>query len=114
MNWLKNVVIDVAITAVIAIWAFTGPEWAWWVIAIYTPLLFVIKVTALTSGLSKVSAQTKDATPTWVYHVIYAANLVLLLIGEWWIAAAAWAIIWVMSAAYEQKKIVVMKPSKKG
>ena len=111
MNWLKNVLLDIAVTAVIAIWLFYGSTWAYWIVLIYTPLLVVLKVVALSSGISQATAQKKDATPVWFYHVIYATNLILLLVGKWWVMAAAWACIWVLSA-YLQSRTVARKTAK--
>lgn len=113
MNWIKNVILDIAVTGVITIWVFTGPEWAYWVILIYTPLLLLLKLTTVSSGLSKVAALAGDATPNWFYHLIYAANLILLLVGEWWVVAGGWAIIWVLSVVQESKKASYKTSSKK-
>ena len=87
MNWIKNVILDIAMTGVITNWVSTGPEWAYWVILIYTPLLLLLKLTTVSSGLSKVAALAGDATPNWFYHLFDAANLVALMFGEWWVGA---------------------------
>ncbi len=113
MNWIKNVVLDIAVTIVIAVWVFTRPEWAYWVIVIYTPLLLLLKLTTVSSGLSKVAALAGDTTPNWFYHVVYASNVILLFIGEWWIVGAGWAIIWLMSMIQESKKASYKTGSKK-
>ena len=108
MAWLKNVILDLAVTAVIAVWLITSAQWAYWVVLIYTPLLVLLKVIGLSGGVAQAAAQRKDETPVWFYHLIYAANLMLLLTGRWWIMAAAWAAIWVLSA-YQQSRTVARK-----
>lgn len=103
MNWLKNVILDVAVTAVIATWVFSGSEWAYWIIAVYSPFLLLMKLMALSGGVSRLAEQGADTTPVWFYHVIYASNLILLLAGEWWLVAAFWAAIWILSAVQESR-----------
>ena len=108
MTWIKNAVIDIAITAVIGVFAFNGATWSWWIIAIYTPLMVLLKLFAL-SGAAAAVKQKSDQVPTWFYHFLYAANLVLLLMSEFYWAAAGWAVIWVLSVVVESKS----RPSKK-
>jgi large-conductance mechanosensitive channel len=108
MTWIKNAVIDIAITAVIGVFAFTAATWSWWIIAIYTPLMVLLKLFAL-SGAATAVKQKADQVPTWFYHVLYAANLVFLLIGVFYWAAAGWAAIWILSVVVESKN----RPSKK-
>ncbi len=108
MSWIKNAIIDIAITVVIAVFAFTGVTWSWWIIAIYTPLMVLLKLFAL-SGAATAVKQKSDQVPTWFYHLLYGANLVLLLVGLFYWAAAGWAVIWVLSVVAESKS----RPSKK-
>ncbi|TDI74841.1 MAG: hypothetical protein E2O84_05195 [Bacteroidetes bacterium] len=112
MDWLKNVLLDIAITALIAIWLFFDNTLAYWAIVIYTPLLLLLKIVALSSGLSQVAAQKSDSTPTWFYHTIYAINLILLLVGSWYLVAGGWAAIWILSA-YQESRTVARKTAKK-
>jgi len=116
MGWIKNVVLDLVVTAIVAWWVFSAAEWAYWVILVYTPLMVVLKLVGLSSGVSMAAAQTKDAAPLWFFHVVYAVNLILLLVGKWWLMVAGWAIIWVLSAIGEARKPAVRKPGdgKKG
>lgn len=103
MTWIKNVLIDIAVTAVIAAHAFTDFTWTWWVIAIYTPLMVLLKFFAL-SGAANAVQQKADGVPVWFYHVLYAANLILLLMAPFYEAAAGWAIIWVLSVVVESRR----------
>ncbi|PIQ62582.1 MAG: hypothetical protein COV99_05575 [Bacteroidetes bacterium CG12_big_fil_rev_8_21_14_0_65_60_17] len=99
MAWIKHVILDLVILAVLAAWTLTGAVWMWWVIAIYTPLLVVLKVAALTMGVSTaVKAKGGDQAPDWFFHVVYGLSLVLMLVAGNMYFAAAWALIWVLSA----------------
>ncbi|NBW93758.1 MAG: hypothetical protein EBR20_05245 [Bacteroidetes bacterium] len=102
MSWIKNSVIDVAVTVVIGVFAFTGASWAWWIIAIYTPLMVLLKVFAL-SGAAAIVQQKADEVPIWFYHGLYGANLGLLLMGSFYWAAAGWAVIWVLSVVADSR-----------
>jgi hypothetical protein len=108
MAWIKNAIIDLGITVVIAVLAFTGVSWAWWIVAIYTPLMVLLKVFGLSTAAAAVQQKASDV-PTWFYHVLYGSNLILLLVAVFYWAAAGWAVIWVLSVVAESKR----RPSKK-
>jgi len=103
MVWLKNAVIDLAITAVIAMLYFTGAQWAWWVVAIYTPLMVLLKLFAL-SGVAAAVQRKADDVPIWFYHVLFAANVILLLLTPFYYAVAGWIVIWVLSVVAESRR----------
>jgi len=103
MSWIKNALVDMAVTLVMAVFAFTGASWSWWIIAIYTPLMVVLKLFGL-SGAAAVVKQKPDEVPVWMYHVLYGANLMLLLVGAFYLAAAGWALIWVLSVVAEIRR----------
>lgn len=103
MNWIKNAIIDIAVTIVIGVYAFTGATWGWWIIAIYTPLMLLLKVFGLSSAATAVQQKASDV-PAWFYHLLYAANLVLLLRAEFYWAAAGWAAIWILSVVAEARR----------
>ncbi len=103
MAWLKNVLIDVLVTIVIGIYAFQTAEWGYWIITIYTPLMLLLKVAAVASGVTKKVKKDPNAAPDWFYHVLYAVNLLLLLYTGWWIMAGGWAAIWLLSAIQAAK-----------
>lgn len=108
MSWIKNTVVDIAITVVIAMYALMLPVWAWWIIAIYTPLMVLLKVFALSGAANAVQRKASDV-PSWFYHVLYAANVGLLLYASFLYAAIGWAVIWILSAMAEAKN----KPKKR-
>ena len=102
MSWIKNALIDLAVTAVIAIFAFNGATWGWWVIAIYTPLMVLLKVFAL-SGAATAVQRKADDVPAWFYHVLYGANVILLFVAAFNYAAFGWIAIWLLSVVAESR-----------
>lgn len=108
MAWIKNAIIDLGVTAVIAVYAFTGATWAWWIIAIYTPLMVLLKVFGLSSAAAAVQQKASDV-PSWFYHILFAANVVLLLRVLFYWAVAGWVVIWILSVVAEARR----RPSKK-
>lgn len=101
MKWLRNVVVDLVATLVILMWVVQGWDWAGWAVWIYTPLMLVLKIAALTLGRLLGRANRGDV-PAWFYHFVYAANVALLGYGAQyvsgrWILAAMWVAIWALS-----------------
>ncbi len=106
MSWIKNVVVDLAVTLLIALVAAFGLYWAEVVVWIYTPLMLALKVFALFAGRLTALSKGRGAAepPPWFFHVLYALNVVLLLIGARWLLAAGWAVIWALSAVQEARQ----------
>ena len=102
MSWIKNALIDLAITAVIAVYAFNGATWGWWVIAIYAPLMVLLKVFALSGAASAVQRKA-DEGPLWFYHLLFAANVILLFVADFNYAAFGWVAIWLLSVLAESR-----------
>lgn len=107
MGWLKHIVIDLLITVCVVLATFGGQSWAAWVVWIYTPAMVLLKLGALGAKLPR----PKDGPPDWVFHVIYAVNLVMLLWHRWIWVAAGWALIWILSVAAVARERV---PTKRG
>ena len=107
MAWLKNVVIDLLVTIVIAVYVFTVADWGYWIIIIYTPLMLLLKIVAVSSGIGSAvkrgAKKSSDDVPVWFYHVLYGANLIMLLYANWWVVAVGWAAIWILSAVQEAR-----------
>ena len=98
MNWIKNVLIDLAVTLLVVLTVAADQKWAWYILVIYTPLMLILKIGALAGrgALAGMKVQSSQG-PTWIYHVLYAANVILLSVGrEWWLAAG-WLAIWILS-----------------
>lgn len=107
MNWFKSTIVDVAVTVCIVLAAFVEVEWARWVIWIYTPFILLLKVGALFAppAIKKAPSSKKQAeVPEWFFHLLYGANVLLLLVAGWWLVAAGWAAIWVVSYVAARRK----------
>lgn len=97
MNSLKEIVVDILVTIFIAVAVWLHNPWMWWVIAIYTLILFIAKGYVLYSdGFLQESLQKQDEAE-WVLHILYALNIILLGIATWWYPAALWVLIWLFS-----------------
>ncbi|MFW5972773.1 MAG: hypothetical protein ACOCTG_02180 [Bacteroidota bacterium] len=104
MTWLKNVIVDLLVViAIIGAVFFDFPA-ARWVVIVYTPLMLVLKAVAYFGGsLLGQFRQTGNAPPGWFFHTVYGLSVALLLVGQWWIMAAAWAAIWGLSVLTERR-----------
>lgn len=103
MNWLKDVIVDILVTVFIAAAYWLTDPWMWWVIAVYTVLLLIAKgVTFKSDGLLG-RAQKPQQAPEWFLHLLYAINVVLLVLAHWWFLMAGWCLIWLFSYLSQQK-----------
>ena len=99
MKWLKDVVIDLIVTMLIAVAVFGGFSWALWIVWIYTPLMLVLKALAFFSvNLQTLTRKQGPAPPAWFFHLLYGVNEALLAYGRLWVLAGLWIAIWVFSA----------------
>lgn len=98
MGWLKHVILDLAVTAVILVAVLTGQAWAQWVVWLYTPFMLLLKVGAFFGGSLTAQVRQPDV-PAWFFHGLYAVNVGALLAYGWWLEGAGWALIWALSAA---------------
>ena len=114
MKWLQSAVIDISITVVIVMWVFgILPEWAQWIVYIYTPLIAAIKLLAFVTGLDKVkTASTGNEPPSLFYHLLYAINVAALLYAHFahqhlepGIMAGLWVLTWILSVLSERRKM---------
>lgn len=105
MGWIKNVLLDIAVTVVVAVFVFTSADWAYWVVLVYTPFMLLLKLMAVLSRASSpVKKKVEAAAPAWFFHALYGANVVLLLYANWWMMAIGWAGIWLLSAIQESRR----------
>ncbi len=110
MSWLKDALVDIAVTVMIVLAAALDLPWARWMVLIYTPFMLIAKVLFFLGGhsISKMK-QKVVAVPTWFFHLLYAINVTVAagyaLAGagaatqHWWMIAGGWALIWILSIA---------------
>ncbi|MGI9175149.1 MAG: hypothetical protein ACR2GR_07515 [Rhodothermales bacterium] len=104
MPWLKNVLVDLAVVALITVATVLDQRWALVLVAIYTPLMLVLKVLPLLPGALPVKLpNAADTPPAWFYHALYAANVGLLAAAQQWVLAGGWLLIWVLSGIADVK-----------
>jgi hypothetical protein len=96
-RWLKDALLDVIVTVVIVLAAIPGLRWARWIVLVYTPLMLVLKLGALLAAPHL--PRTQRSAPEALFHVLYAMNVLVLLVGRWWWMAIGWALIWGLSVA---------------
>lgn len=101
--WIRDIILDLLVTLAIVIALFLDFLWLAYAIYVYTILILITRLLLLrSSGLRTVSSKQHSSAPKWIYHLLYATNVVLLALHLWLLTAAAWAVIWAL-AAYEQQ-----------
>ncbi len=98
MKWIKNIILDIVITAALVVLAIFKFGWLELFMMFYTPLMVVLKVAVFfNKSMILAAAKQKDATPMWVMHLIYGVNTFAMIYGQFWILAAEWGAIWLFS-----------------
>lgn len=104
MNWLKDTLVDIAVTVFIITAIILVDPWMHWVIWIYTGIMLLTKgIVLMGDNFVMLMKKAKNDVPEWVPHLLYAANTGALAYAEWWYAAAGWALIWILSIMANQK-----------
>jgi hypothetical protein len=103
MSYLRHAFVDIAALVLILVGALTRAEWAWWTIAVYTGLLVVLKIVGfLGRSLVRQTRTAADGPPALFYHALYAVSTIAMVVTGWWIIAAGWLTIWVLSYLTER------------
>lgn len=97
MSWIREVIVDILVTLFIGMGVWLGDPWMWWIIAVYTALLLVAKGLVLTGEGFLARTRQQQSAPDWFLHLLYAVNVALLAIANWWILLTGWAAIWLFS-----------------
>jgi len=98
MNWIREVVLDFAITILIIIAVISQASWLIWFVQIYTILMLVLKIISFFGGLQPAAGKRKTPlAPPWIIHLLYATNVIFLIAFRWWIPGAGWIAIWIIS-----------------
>ena len=101
LKWLKELALDIIITIIIVIGSVYNLQAIRIFLFIYTPLILIAKILALTTADKK--KRFKNIAPTWIYHTLYALNIVFLILCHWWILTVGWALVWLFSYLYIRK-----------
>ncbi|MDZ7714887.1 MAG: hypothetical protein U5J95_01620 [Balneolaceae bacterium] len=104
MNWLKDILVDIAVTVFIITAVLLSDPWMKWVIWVYTGIMLLTKAMVLLGdNLLMIVKKAKNEVPSWIPHLLYGINTALLLYFQWWYAAGGWALIWIFSFIADQK-----------
>ncbi|RMF61772.1 MAG: hypothetical protein D6748_00840 [Calditrichaeota bacterium] len=104
MKWLKSVIVDIGVTAYIIISGISQTLWMKYLLIGYTIIMLLLKLITYSNEVV-VSRMPKTAAPIWFFHLLYAVNVVVLLIWHWWGIAAMWMGIWILSHLIHQKSL---------
>lgn len=106
MKWLKNILLDIAATLVIAIVVFFDQTALLeYVVYIYTVLLAIARTLTLLSGDMRIITQKSvSEAPIWVYHLLYFLNVAFLFYGTFYITGSAWIFIWAVATYVHSNK----------
>lgn len=103
MAWIKNALVDVAVTALVVFASIQHVAWARWLVLGYTGLMLVLKLAALLLAGTMPKLRQDASSPAWFLHSLYAVNVAAPLLTQWWLVGAGWALIWALSVAAEAR-----------
>ncbi|TVR16707.1 MAG: hypothetical protein EA391_07185 [Balneolaceae bacterium] len=106
MQWLKHVTVDLITTIVIAIVVFLDEtEVLEYVLYTYTVLMVLARsFTLFSSDFRQITRKKVSQAPDWIYHTLYALNVLFLAWGAFFLTAAAWVFIWGVAAYISHRK----------
>lgn len=98
MSWLKEVIVDIAVSVFIVASALYGLLWMQWIVWIYTGIMLLTKgIVLMGDNVLQLMSKTRTNAPEWFSHLLYAINTGVLFYIGWWYAATGWALIWLFS-----------------
>ena len=113
MKWIKNIVADIIVTIFIIVVVILNIEWLKIVLIGYTILILVLRIVIYFSGGSLFDKKNSSKkAPEWIIHLLYAINVIVLLIFQWWLIGILWILIWLFSWLF-QKKATKQSPKRK-
>lgn len=106
MAILKGASVDILVTLFIVIAVSLDLEWARWTLWVYTALMLLLKFAAVSSGgVRRLTTQQKkkESAPLWLFHLLYAIDVIALGIAGWWYLFVGWGAIWILSIVIERR-----------
>lgn len=114
MGWVKGIIIDLVVAALVVIAAVAHQKWAWWIIAVYTPVMLALKLMVWASpGLANLTGTRNEQIPRIVLHLLFAVCFAFSIVGGWEWLAICWAAIWLLSATQDMRQAPVRAKAKK-
>jgi len=105
MNWLKNAILDIALTGLIITAVVTQVDWLRFFIIAYAGIMLFMKLGVYRSDQLASKVNKKDEVPAWFNHVLYAVDLAAPLYAGYWLMAGLWGAIWFVSWLTQQKGV---------
>lgn len=105
MAILREAAVDILVTVFIVVATSLDLLWGRWILIVYTTLMLVLKIAALSSGgVRNITTQQRQGrTPIWLFHLLYAINVIALGVAGWWALFVGWGLIWIVSILVEQR-----------
>lgn len=106
MEWAKQIIVDLFALIVIAFAVIFEQTILTYVVYIYTSLMVIARLFSLLSSNFRAITQKKvTEAPIWIYHLIYAFTVTVLLFGQWYVTATGWVFIWISAIIVYKKKL---------
>lgn len=103
MRWIPSILLDLLVLVVAVVAVSTGAAWSWWILIVYTPVMVALKILGYLAGPAVRQARGSDSPPELVFHALYAAMVVLMIIGGRWFLALGWIVIWTLSVLTDRR-----------
>lgn len=104
MSWIKEVLVDIAVTLFIIAAVLLADPWMKYIVWAYTGIMLLTKTIVMSSdNFMQIVNKSKTNAPDWFAHLMYALNTLVLLYFSWWYASAGWALIWLFSYLTQRK-----------
>ena len=103
-KWIRDSLLDLVTLGIICGFVLTDQIILEIVLWIYSGLLLITKILALSVNFLA-SKASKTEVPDWFYHSVYAVSTILLFAFQYFYLGGVWLLIWILSFAYQQKKI---------
>jgi hypothetical protein len=112
MRWLRHVIIDLVVTALVLAAAATNLVFLRGLVLGYVILMLLLKGATAFGGGAVAGLRTKTPdVPVWFFHLMYAVNVGVPVVAAfvwttpvwWWSIAAGWALIWGLSILSERQ-----------
>ncbi|MDX1671486.1 MAG: hypothetical protein R3211_04040 [Balneolaceae bacterium] len=104
MQWIKDIIVDILVTAFIVATALVQLEWMRWIVIGYTGIMLLAKTIVYFSETSlQLVKKAKTDAPEWITHALYAINTGVMLSIQWWFVGLGWILIWLASYGAQRK-----------
>ena len=94
MIWLKSVLLDILVTALILAAVLTQVELLDSIVVVYTLFMLILKIAGvLGQGVVNALRSGAGEAPVWFVYLLYGINILALLLAAWWWTALQWIAI---------------------